>query len=134
MNYKRFALCTLAGFIFVFAYEFIVHGILLVPTYELTPNLWRPMEEYESFIPFMTAMQIITTMVLCYIYTRHHENKGITEGLRFGAMLGLLLGLMQFASYAWLPISIGLALAWLGVTFIKTIGLGIIFSLLYKNK
>lgn len=133
MNKKRFAICSLVGFAFVFAYEFVVHGILLVPTYELTPELWRPMEEYQSYMPFATGMQLLTTAVLCYIYTRHHEGKGVGEGVRFGVMVGLLLGLMQFSSFAWMPISMTLAAAWLVVAIVKTVGLGVIFSLIYKE-
>ncbi len=133
MNIKRFAICSLVGFAFVFAYEFVIHGILLVPTYEQTPQLWRPMKEYESFMPLATTMQLLTTAVLCFIYTRHYEGKGLGEGMRFGIMMGLLLGLMQFSSYAWMPISMMLAGSWLVVTLVKTIGLGVIFSLIYKK-
>ena len=134
MNIKSFALCTIVGFVFVFIYEYIVHGVLLVPAYEQTPELWRPMEEYESFMGFAITMQILTTAALALIYTRHHEGKGFKEGIRFGVMLGILLGLLQFSSFIWMPISIMLAGAWLVTSFLKTVGLGIIFSLLYENK
>lgn len=132
-NCKRFGIAALVGFIFVFGYEFVVHGILLLPTYELTPELWRPMEEHQAYIPFMTAMQVLTTVVLCYIYTRNHEGKGISEGIRFGVMFGILFGLMQASAFAWMPISMTLAAAWFAAALVKTIGLGIIFSLIYKE-
>jgi len=132
MNIKRFALCTFIGFFFVFGYEFIVHGMLLLPFYDQTPQLWRPMEEYQSFIPFMTIMQLLTTTALCYIYTRHHEGKGMREGLRFGIMFGVLLGLLQMGSFAWMPISFILAALWFITTLVQTICLGLIFSRLYK--
>ena len=134
MNIKRFSLCSFVGFIFIFIYEYLIHGVLLVPTYELTPQLWRPMESMQEFMPIMTAVQLLTAAILCFIYTRHHEGKGISEGLRFGAMLGLLIGMLSFSSYAYMPISITLGLSWFGACFVKTIGLGVIFSLLYKNK
>lgn len=132
-NCKRFGIAALVGFIFVFGFDFVVHGILLLPTYDLTPDLWRPMEEYESMVPFMTAMQVLTTVALCYIYTRNHEGTGISEGIRFGIMFGIFLGLMQASSYAWLPISAALAGYWFVAALVKTIGLGVIFSLLYKD-
>ncbi|MCI5060309.1 MAG: hypothetical protein MRY79_04470 [Alphaproteobacteria bacterium] len=133
MNKQRFALSVIAGFVFIFAYEFLVHGILLLPTYETTPHLWRAPEEMGDYSIFMFAMQFLMSAVLCFIFTRNFEDKGIGEGARFGAMMGLLLGLAMFASYAWMPISIGLALGWLVTTFVEIVILGVIFSLLYKK-
>lgn len=133
MNIKRFFISVLIGFAFVFGYEFLIHGILLVPSYELTPQLWRPTEEFENFMPFATAMQFLITATLCFIYTRHHEGKGIGEGFRFGVMFGTLLGLGCMAAYAWMPISFTLAVSWFFACFFKIIGLGVIFSLAYKK-
>ena len=133
MNKKRFAISTLVGFALLFILDFIIHGILLTPLYEQTADLWRPMEEYESFMPFATAMQFIMVAVLCFIYTRHHEGKGLSEGVRFGVMFGFLIGIMQFSTYAWMPIPITLASAWFVTGFVEIILIGISFSLLYKK-
>lgn len=133
LNVKRFALTTLAGFIFIFAFEFVVHGILLADTYEQTTHLWRPMEDMASYMPFMHAMQLAFVTILAFIYTRHHEGKGLSEGIRFGSYLGLLLGVVMISMYAWMPISFTLAAMWFAATLIEIIALGIIFSLIYKN-
>lgn len=133
MNCKCFAICIIVGFAFVFGYEYVVHHILLGPTYETTPQLWRPMETMEQFMPIMLGVQILTVSILCYLYTLGHEGKGIGEGIRFGLVVGLLLGVMQGSAYVWMPISQMLALSWFAAVLVKTIGLGIIFSLIYKK-
>jgi len=133
MNLKRFSLCCLTGFIFVFIYEYIIHGVALVAIYDQTPQLWRSPETMVDYMPFMIVMQFLTTALLCFIYTRHHEEKGIGEGVRFGAMIGLLLGILQASSFAWMPISLTLAGLWLVTTFVEAIGLSILFSLIYKK-
>lgn len=133
MNKKRFAACVVVGFIFTAIYDYVVHGIMLTSIYEQTPELWRSPETMNEYIPFMNGMQFTITAVLTFIYTRHHEGKGIAEGLRFGIMFGLLMGLMQFSAYAWMPISITLASLWLISAMAYTMILGVLFSVIYKK-
>lgn len=133
MNKQRFTFCVLAGFIFIFAFDFLLHGILLKPSYEQTANLWRSPEVMQEFFGWMLAVQFGITAVLAYIFTRNFENKGITEGIRFGFMIGLFSGISQFGMYAYMPIPISLAIASFTGAVIEFIGLGIIFSLLYKK-
>ena len=42
MNMKCFALAATGAFIFVFLYEFFVHGFLMMGLYEQTASVWRP--------------------------------------------------------------------------------------------
>lgn len=133
MNKKRFALATIAGSVFIFLYEMLVHGHLLKPIYEETKDLWRPEEAMAEYASLMISIQFLFVAILCFIFTRNYEEKGMDEGVRFGAMMGVLLGLMAFAPYVWMPISMTLAVAWAGVTFIELLLLGIIFSLTYKK-
>ena len=133
MNTKRYTLSVFVGFVFVFLFEFMFHGNILKSTYESTAELWRPEEEMEHFLHWMTLCQLGFVAALAFIFTRHYEGKGIPEGVRFGLMLGVLIGIGQFAVYSYMPISMGLALAWFGGAVVEMVGLGIIFSLLYKH-
>ncbi len=134
LNMKRFALMSVAGFIFIFLSDWVIHGMLLMDMYEQTPQLWRVPEDMEVYFPWMTVNQILLTLVLAFIFTRNFEGKGMMEGVRFGVMFGLLTGLGAFGSYAYMPISLTLAFAWLGSMLVQVTGLGVIFALLYKNK
>ena len=134
MNCKRFAICTLIGFAFIFIFDFIVHGILLAPMYAETANLWRTLEEMENFRNYALLSQLALTVVLAFIFTRHFEGKGIKEGIRFGSMLGVLMGIGAFGMYPYMPIPMELALAWFVSSFVEITLLGVIFSLIYKNK
>lgn len=133
MNMKRFIVATIAGFAFIFLYEFLVHGHLLLPIYEETADLWRPKESMEAFMPWMTGIQFLFAAILCFIYTRNYESKGLEEGVRFGVMFGLLFAVMAFSPYVWMPISMTLAVAWAVTTFVEVLLLGIIFSAIYKK-
>lgn len=134
VNKPRYIMMTLAGFAFVFVYEAIVHGVLLVPYYRDTLELWRSQSEMRDFYPVAILAQYFFTAVAAYVFTRNFEGKGICEGVRFGTMIGLLVGIALGSFYAFMPITMEIAIAWLVTSVIECIGLGVVFSLIYKNK
>lgn len=130
----RFAITALVGFAFIFAYEFVVHGILLKSGYMATATLWRPEADMQKLFPFMLVIQFIMAVVLAWIYAQNHEGKGINEGLRYGSYIGLLLGVMSFGMYAYMPLPFDLALKMGAAALLEGILLGVVFSLVYKSK
>ncbi len=47
MNKQRYVISALVTFVFVFLYEFLVHGFLLGDLYKQTAQLWRSEKEYK---------------------------------------------------------------------------------------
>jgi uncharacterized protein (DUF2062 family) len=133
-NIKYLLLSVAAGFAFLFIFEYIVHGIVLMDTYAQTPQLWRPIEQMSQYSGFMMLMQFLTVLLTAVIFSKHYEAKGLAEGLRFGALIGLLMGVMMAASFAWMPISGFLASAWFITGLAEGLGLGVIYALTYKDK
>lgn len=133
LNCKRFALSTICGFIFTFIYDFIVHGILVKPMYDETAQLWRPESTMVDYMPIAMVVSLLTIITSLYIFTRNFEGKGISEGIRFGAMMGTLIGIIMFGMYVYLPIPMTLAITWFIASFAWMLGLGIIFSITYKK-
>ncbi len=131
MNTKRFAIAAACTFLFVFFYEYLFHAVILSSTYEATKEVWRPHEEEQMIFIFMS--QIFFSIVAAYFFTRHYQNKGVGEGLRFGTLIGLLLAAPQLGTYSYLPIPLGLTIAWMVGVFIEGLGAGIVLSLTYKN-
>lgn len=134
VNCKRFMPCVLAGFAFIFGMGFIVHHILLNDIYMQTPELWRTEEAMQETFLFMLLMQFLFVGVAASIFVRNYEDKGIGEGVRFGTLLGALLAVLYAMTYAYMPISASLAAFWALDGFVSGLGLGVIFSLIYKNK
>lgn len=133
INLPRFLLSLVIGFAFVFGVEFAIHNTLLADLYEQTASFWRAKESMATFFPLMLARTFLLVAISAFIYTRNHEGKGITEGIRFGIPLGLLFALFMSSSYIWMPIPLELALAWAGTGLIIGLGLGVIYSLTYKK-
>ena len=133
INIPRFIIATLAGFIFVFGLDYIVHQNLLTDLYDITSSFWRAPESMQSIFPLVILRTLLLVTVTAYIFTRNFEGKGIKEGIRFGMPFGLLFALFMGSSYLWMPIPLELALSWAISGLATGFGLGIIFSLTYRK-
>jgi len=131
MNIKKLIIPIIAVFVFIFGYEYVVHGVLLKGAYEETAQLWRTAGEYKML--YMLISQISFAVIVAYIFTLKHENKGIGEGIRYGLYIGLILGSVQIATYSYMPISLTLMMSWVVVSILKGVGSGIVLALTYKG-
>ena len=133
MNIPRFLITGIVASAFIFGFEMVWHGQLMMEMYEETKQLWRTDVEMKAMFQWMIGAQVALGFILTYIYTLNAQNKGLGEGFRFGIPVGLLLGASMFGAYAYMPISLDLALMWLAAGFLVGLGVGIICSLLYKS-
>lgn len=131
MNKQRYVISVLVTFVFVFLYEFLVHGYLLMDLYTQTKELWRPEEEYKMPVMFMS--QFGFSAILAYIFTLNYEGKGVGEGIRFGLYIGMLLGAIEIGKYSYMPIPIILMLSWVLTSLLLGLGSGVVLSLVYKR-
>lgn len=131
MNKQRYVVSVLVTFVFVFLYDFLVHGFLLGDFYKQTAQLWRTEEEYK--MPVMLLSEFCFSAVLAFIFTRNYEGKGIGEGIRFGLCIGLLLGTIEIGKYSYMPIPMMLMLSWVLAALFTGLGAGVILSLVYKR-
>lgn len=133
MNVKRYFIAVIAVFVFTFAYDFVVHGILLADTYKSLESLWRPEAEMQALMPLMAAAQLLLALIFTFLFTRNYEGGGVGEGLRYGLYAGLLLAAPQIASYVWMPVPVSLTAIWVGGVILWGILAGIVVSLVYKE-
>ena len=131
MNMKRFMLAFVATFIFVFLFEGLWHGVLMVPLYEATAEVWRP--PAESSMAFLVLGQLLYSLLIAYIFTRNYQANGIAEGLRFGLLMGLLVASIQVGTYSYLPIPLSIALLWVLAEVLKGLGAGAILAVIYEE-
>jgi hypothetical protein len=131
MNKKRYIISFFMVFVFMFLYEFLVHGFLLMDLYTQTKELWRPEEEYKMLV--MCVSQLGYSAVVAYIFTLHYEGKGIGEGVRFGLCIGMLLGAIEIGKYSYMPIPMVLMLSWVLAALLLGLGSGVVLSLVYRR-
>lgn len=127
---KRFLIAGIAAFVFVFLYEFVVHGFLLQGIYQETAHLWRP--EAEMQMGFMLLGQLLFAMAIAFFYPIVGSDTDCKKAIPFGLGLGLVLAALQISAYAYMPIPLALSIYWALASFFEAIGCSIIVSKIYN--
>lgn len=133
MNWKRFLLATLAIFVFMFFYEFLIHGVLLMRTYEETPTVWRTMSEMQANMPLTILSQLALSAWITYMFSQIYPDGGIINGVRFGLYLGVFAGILSGSWYLVLPVAAKLGWSWLAIWIAEGLGAGAILGSIYKR-
>lgn len=132
MTAKRFLSASLGAFVFVFLYELLVHGHLMMGLYDQTATVWRP--EEESNMTIMLLSQLLFAAALAFFYPIVGSDAECKKAIPFGIGLGLVMAAPQLATYSYLPIPLTLSLAWALISFIKALGSTYIVSKIYNWK
>ena len=132
MTAKRFLLASLGAFVFVFLYELLVHGHLMMGLYDQTATVWRP--EEESNMPIMLLSQLLFGAALAFFYPIVGSDTECKKAIPFGIGLGLVMAAPQLATYSYLPIPLTLSLSWALISFVKALGSTYIVSKIYNWK
>lgn len=135
MNWKRVLITFVAVYLVAQVLGFLIHVKWLGPTYAELADVWRP----EAELLAKRWIMLVTSAVFCfffsYIFAKGYEGKGVAEGVRYGAIIGLFYGVpAAYDAYAIYPIPYGLALNWFLSGLVVTVVLGIVAALVYKRE
>ncbi len=131
MKSKSFWIACVVIYLVGWGLNYLVHDMWLLDTYNALRDVLRPADEIKRGIFPITAA--IWTILFVYIFSRGYEGKGVMEGVRFGAIIGVFYALpMAYDSYAIYPIPYSLALKWFLSGMVINIIYGVVASLLYK--
>src|SRR5689334_3523334 len=86
---KRFWISAVVMFVAAMACDFVVHGVLLGRDYAaLTPKLFRPEAEAQSYFPFMLLAHAFMAIGITWLYRGGRSTRPWAgQGLRFGLAL-----------------------------------------------
>lgn len=137
MNSKRFWIAFVVVFVILEATSYLIHGVILGPTYESEgiKEVFRSAEEMSANMWIMWVTDIIWAFFFTFIFVKGYENKGIMEGIKYGIYMGIFFSLViAYQNYTVLPIPYSLALQWFIYGLIQCIILGIVAAAIYKPK
>ena len=132
MDMKKFFFAAIGAFVFVFLYEFLVHGFLMMGQYEQTSAVWRP--QAESNMVIMLLSQFLFAVAVAFFYPIVGPDTDCKKAIPFGIGLGLVMAMPQIATHNYLPIPLTLSLLWALIAFIKAFGSSYIVSKIYNWK
>lgn len=122
-----------AVFITMFLFEWVYHGIYMMPAYETTASLWRGAEEMKGVMWAGYVSKLIMAFAICCLFcwvAKGCESQGkcVKKGAKFGFKIGLIIGAHSLASYIWLPISLDMAVKWVIGDVLMGILIGIVLA------
>ena len=131
MNKKRFIIASIVIFVAILLLDMLEHGVVLMRAYEETTSLWR--ENMNTLMWIMWLGNIVFSFLFVFIFIKGYENKGISEGIRFGIIIGLLINVAGiFSQYVIYPLPFLMALQWFVYGMIRFVIYGVLTALIYK--
>jgi len=107
MNYGRLVAAALAGTVVDAVYGFLIYGMLLSGEFGRYPAVYRPNDAPPVFLMTMFAGIFVAMLAAVVIYSKGIESTGgAAEGVRFGALLGVFVGIL-FSSISYGTLNIG---------------------------
>ena len=119
------------GFVTVFVTTQVLEGFvnffLLDPIYSSYSHIWRPISEMKLWMLPVTGM--FFSFFFVFIFSKGYEGKGISEGIRYGFYVALMVALPNaYGNYAIMQIPYILALQWFTYDTLEYVIAGAILS------
>ena len=126
---KKWIIPATLALVFACVYEMFILKTFLMDDILATEHIWRDWQNgIEQAHIYAAIAGILMMFTALKIFKVGYNNTGLMEGIRFGALLGLFVGLMMFAMQGVLPISFELAAKLLVFPIIEFMGIGFIFA------
>ena len=129
---KKVILSVLVVFVAWSVMDFVIHRVILGPSYAATASLWRPMGEMKLALMYLTVL--IAALAFVLIYSLFFARKGIATGLTYGLLFGLATGVpMGYGSYSVMPIPYRMAFTWCFGSVIEAMVGGVIVGSIIRE-
>ena len=132
MNIKRLLLAILAGWVVIFATDFLVHHFWLGPVYEATKSIWRPEEEMQTRMGWIFVAQFLIVVTFVIVWAKGFAGGSMSTAITFGLLMGLFQQTWVLTLFVVVPMPAELAVKWFSGGLVQAIVLGIVTSLVYK--
>jgi len=115
--------------------NFFIHGVLLRPLYQQTPQLLRNAEDGAAHTPFLMLSFLVFTVAFVWIYAQGVEPKGwLGQGIRYGLAIWLIATLSRYlVYYAIQPWPPAVVAAQVGLELVSTLLVSVVLAALYRK-
>jgi len=134
MNIKRLLLAIAVAFVVIFATDFLIHGIWMMPDYRTTQQLWRSDPEMHARFGWMLAAQLLWAITFVLLWTRWADTAHLSCGVGYGFLMGLFSGVWAIVMYVVVPMPCEIAAKWFFAGIVQSILVGLVTFYVYKPK
>jgi hypothetical protein len=133
MNYPRIVIAAIVATVVDAVYGFVVWGQVLSGEFGRYPEIYRAGADQTAYLPLMFVGVLVGMFFAAWIYAKGYEGgSGLVEGVRFGALMGLLIGAyMAGVNYGIMRIGERMALTygvgWLGEWLLVGLAIGLVY-------
>jgi hypothetical protein len=132
MNIKRLLLAILAGWVVVFATDYLIHELWLGPVYAATKPLWRPESEMHTHFCWMLVAQFLIVATFVIVWAKGFAGRSIGAAVSFGLLMGVFQQTWAIILFVVMPLPAELAIKWFLAGLVQAVLLGIVTSFVYK--
>ena len=132
MNIKRLILAIVAGYVVIFATDWLIHEKWMMADYEATQQLWRAKPEMASLMGWMLGAQLLTVITFVLLWTRWADTARLGCAVGYGFLMGMFSGVWAIVLYVILPMPCAIACKWFFAGIVQCIILGIVTFYVYK--
>jgi len=133
VNRKKYIIASVVVALVAYAFDFIVHVLILADAYKANEALFGSMDQMMKYIWLNPIAYFSLSFALGFIFIKGYENRGIMEGVRFGLLTGILMHVPRFCfEVMYYPYPKIFDVSNLVFGLIIFVILGIVFSLIYK--
>ncbi len=134
MNIKRLLLAIAVAFVVIFATDFLIHGIWMMPDYRATQQLWRSDAEMHARFGWMLAAQLLWAITFVLLWTRWADTAHLSCAVGYGFLMGLFSGVWAIVMYVVVPMPCAIAAKWFFAGIVQSILVGLVIFYVYKPK
>ena len=133
MNIKRLLLAIVAGMLFIFASDFLIHALWLDADYKATASLWRPEPEMQQRFAWMLMAQLLCAVAFAVIWAKGFADRDLGTGAFFGFFMGVASQVWAIAFFVVAPLPGTIAGKWFLSGLLQATILGVIIAAIYKS-
>jgi hypothetical protein len=132
MNIKRLIFAIIAGWVVIFATDFLIHELWLGPLYQATKALWRPEAEMHTHICWMFLAQFLIVATFVLVWAKGFAGRSLGAAISFGLLMGVFQQTWAIILFVVMPLPAELAVKWFLAGLVQAVLLGVVTSLVYK--
>ena len=132
MNIPRLLIAIVAGFAFIFASDFLIHGFWLDAEYKASAQLWRPEAEMYTLFHWMLTAQLLSAVAFMFIWARWIASGSMLTGCSFGFCFGVAQQVWAIIFFVVSPVPGTIAAKWFAAGVVQAMVLGVIATGLYR--
>lgn len=130
---KRMIVSTLAVFVTMMTFGFVVFGLLLHEFYAANQGGLSLRPQGEELMGWLTAAELIMAYAFVWIWAHDANKGGVNEGLRFGCFMGLFWATVEMMNYAFMPMQMNVMIMGFILDIVMFMCAGAVLSVVWSK-